>query len=183
MVSENTKMRKEEILNVAEDHMRQGGFKAVSFRDIAAAVGIKSSSVHYHYPHKQDLGEAVVARYGDQFLAALGSPSLKEDTPVQRIEKLGMAYLNSLRDKGTICLGCILGSESGNLPMEVNATVQKFFDQLINWTATALENTEDSKDHARFIIGSYQGAMALSVTLHDPEILAKTIIRVCKSVA
>ena len=52
----------EEILEVAERHMRAGGFDAVSFRDIAAEVGIKSASVHYHFPQKADLGAAVVQR-------------------------------------------------------------------------------------------------------------------------
>ena len=32
--------------------MRRGGFHGFSFRDLAADVGIKSASVHYHFPIK-----------------------------------------------------------------------------------------------------------------------------------
>jgi AcrR family transcriptional regulator len=53
------------ILNAAEARMRLGGFNGFSFRDIAADVGVKSSSVHYHFPTKETLAAAVIHRYTD----------------------------------------------------------------------------------------------------------------------
>jgi len=49
--------------------MRAGGFHACSFREIATDVGIKSASVHHHFPAKADLGAALVARYTARVLA------------------------------------------------------------------------------------------------------------------
>src|ERR1700720_895295 len=43
------------ILDAAERRMQIGGFGGFSFREIAADVGIKSSSVHYHFPTKENL--------------------------------------------------------------------------------------------------------------------------------
>jgi TetR/AcrR family transcriptional repressor of nem operon len=47
------------IMDAAERRMQLGGFGGFSFREIAADVGIKSSSVHYHFPTKEDLAAAV----------------------------------------------------------------------------------------------------------------------------
>jgi TetR/AcrR family transcriptional regulator, transcriptional repressor for nem operon len=50
----------EAIMDAAELRMRGGGFNGFSFREIADDVGIKSSSVHYHFPTKEKLAAAVV---------------------------------------------------------------------------------------------------------------------------
>ncbi len=41
---------KTQIVDAAERRMQRGGFGGFSFREIAADVGIKSSSVHHHFP-------------------------------------------------------------------------------------------------------------------------------------
>ena len=51
------------ILDAAERRMRIGGFGGFSHREIAAEVGVKSSSVHYHFPTKDKLAAAAVRRY------------------------------------------------------------------------------------------------------------------------
>ncbi|MFT5578547.1 MAG: TetR/AcrR family transcriptional repressor of nem operon, partial [Paraglaciecola psychrophila] len=65
---------KEELLKVAQLKVRSGGYNSFSFRELAAEVGIKSASVHYHFPTKSDLGAAVAHQYTDEFLKALGDP-------------------------------------------------------------------------------------------------------------
>ena len=60
------------ILSSAEARMRRGGFHGFSFRDLAADVGIKSASVHYHFPTKADLGVNLMRNYQEQMLAAFG---------------------------------------------------------------------------------------------------------------
>ena len=47
--------------------MRDAGVVTMSFRDLAGDVGIKSACVHYHFPTKSDLGEALVDRYSRLF--------------------------------------------------------------------------------------------------------------------
>ena len=45
--------------------MQAGGFGGFSFLEIAADVGIKSSSVHSHFPTKEDLAAAIVRRWAE----------------------------------------------------------------------------------------------------------------------
>ena len=69
-----TNSKRDAILDIAEAMIRNAGFNAFSTRDVANAVGIKSASVHYHFPTKADMGVAVTERYTSRFLEQLGDP-------------------------------------------------------------------------------------------------------------
>ena len=71
------------ILEAAEARLRSDGYGAVSFRDLANDVGVKSASVHYHFPRKEDLGVAVVKAYTEKVFAALGM-AMHARTPQDR---------------------------------------------------------------------------------------------------
>ncbi|MCH5688600.1 TetR/AcrR family transcriptional regulator [Niabella sp. W65] len=51
---------REHIINTADALIRDKGYNAFSFVDIAQVVGIKKPSVHHHFPRKTDLGIAVI---------------------------------------------------------------------------------------------------------------------------
>ena len=59
------------LMDLAEAHIRNAGYGGFSFRDLAAEIGIKSASVHHHFPTKATMAAAVARRYGDRFLAAV----------------------------------------------------------------------------------------------------------------
>ncbi len=63
--------KKEELLKVAENKVRKGGYNNFSFREIANEVGIKSASVHYHFPTKADLGAELAHQYTDAFFSGI----------------------------------------------------------------------------------------------------------------
>ena len=42
----------ERLMDLAEAHIRNAGYGGFSFRDLAAEIGIKSASVHHHFPTK-----------------------------------------------------------------------------------------------------------------------------------
>ena len=169
MKKETYSAKASEILDVAEAHMRKGGFDAVSFRDLAAAVGVKSASVHYYFPQKADLGKAVVARYKERVVAALGDP-FDNRTPIAKLKQLFVVYSTALRDGDSVCLCCMLGAEARYLPADVAAEVRLFFESMTNWTrdalATDLPKTKATAT-ATHIISALQGAMVLSVALGD----------------
>lgn len=173
-----------EILDAAERHMRQGGFDAVSFRDLAAEVGIKSASVHYHFPQKADLGEAVVRRYAGRVLGHLGRPDDPTETVKTRIARLCGAYRQALLGEGLACLCCVLGAEFPDLPDPVAKAVGGFFDAMLAWTETALEtaagNTHDARQAAH-IVASLQGAMILAMSTGCPDHLSDITERILVS--
>ena len=55
----------ERLMDLAESHMRNAGYGGFSFRHLAAEIGIKSASVHHHFPTKATMAAAVARRYAD----------------------------------------------------------------------------------------------------------------------
>ncbi|MFT5510332.1 MAG: TetR/AcrR family transcriptional repressor of nem operon, partial [Hyphomicrobiaceae bacterium] len=74
----------DKVLDAAEGAMRARGYHAVSFRELADDIGIKSSSVHYHFPQKDDLGVALIERYSKRVLAELNRRSEESKNPNDR---------------------------------------------------------------------------------------------------
>ena len=70
----NTKEKiQETALSMFSDH----GYDPVSIRDICGAVGIKESTVYYHFKNKQDILDSLFARFEEHvnsLLAVLQSP-------------------------------------------------------------------------------------------------------------
>jgi len=154
--------RSDDILDYAEREMRKNGFDAVSFRDIASAIGIKSASVHYHFPTKADLGEAVTKRYAERFVSSLGRPDDPAETVVDRMARLADAYVSAYDVEGSACLCTVLGSVGAHLPEGASKEVKAFYDNLLAWIATARKTAKRDLSPALFI-SILQGAMVLAI--------------------
>ena len=66
--------KKAALLQAAENKVRLGGYSNFSFRELATEIGIKSASVHYHFPTKADLGAELAHQYTNAFMLVLGDP-------------------------------------------------------------------------------------------------------------
>src|SRR6202008_1598325 len=76
------------IMDAAERRMQAGGFGGFSFREIAEDVGIKSSSVHYHFPAKENLAAAVVRRWAEKAFEHLDEQLRTEPDPARALAKM-----------------------------------------------------------------------------------------------
>ncbi len=54
---------KQKIMDVSLELFSQKGFSAVSIRDICARVGIKESSIYYHFKNKQAIFDVLLERF------------------------------------------------------------------------------------------------------------------------
>lgn len=168
--------RAEQVLDAAEQRMRAGGYHAVSFRDVAVDVGIRSASVHHHFPQKADLVVALVERYRERFLFKL--QAAQDGRPAERLRAFCDAYRQAFRAEDAICLCGMLGAESRGLPDRVGAAIRKFFAANIAWVAEALPaDTPQSQRHAEAasIVAALQGAMILAATFRDRKLLDAVI--------
>ena len=159
-----------EILDVAERYMRRGGFSAVSFREIAMEVGVKSASVHYHFPQKSDLGRALVRRYTKNIMAHLGDPFADNAAVTDGISRLAQAYKAALLNGDSVCLCTKLGAEIRHLPEDVATEVRQFFTSVLGWATETLAvhmGPAQAADMAAQTISTLQGAMVLAVALDD----------------
>ncbi|MEM1385768.1 MAG: helix-turn-helix domain-containing protein [Pseudomonadota bacterium] len=91
--------RRDRILDIAEHLAPRRGYHGFSFRDVAAGVGVKSASVHHHFPTKSDLTAALADRYRTRFLGMLGEPSGPE-----ALRLLVAGYRAALVEADAMCL-------------------------------------------------------------------------------
>ncbi|WP_298839934.1 TetR/AcrR family transcriptional regulator [uncultured Roseobacter sp.] len=161
---------RELLMDEAERGVRSGGYNAVSFRDLADALGIKSASVHYHFRKKEDLGVALVDRYSKRFFEALDAQAEIARTPEDRIRAYCRTYRDALTSSDAICLCGMLGAETSGLPEAVSSAVREFFEENLAWLRGSLSaHMTDHDAHARsaHILATLQGAMMLSHNMDD----------------
>ncbi|WP_120500825.1 TetR/AcrR family transcriptional regulator [Roseovarius sp. EL26] len=167
-----------QILDLAERAIRLRGYHAVSFRDLADEMGIKSASIHYHFRQKHDLGLAVVDRYATRIADLIG-PAGALDWP-EALRAFCDVYKDALYQSDLQCLCSILASESSGLPDEVADRVAEFFRNNINWLMASLpDNISDKRSQALAAQTAVQGAMTVAVSLKDYSVMDLTIERLC----
>ena len=81
---------KESILKLADHLIKAKGYNAFSFHDLSKAIGIKTASIHYHFPTKSDLGIAIIQDHIRR-LAVL-KDSLAGKDPVTRLKGFFSIY-------------------------------------------------------------------------------------------
>ncbi|MEP1448556.1 MAG: TetR/AcrR family transcriptional regulator [Paraglaciecola sp.] len=161
--------KKEALLKAAEDKVRQGGYSNFSFRELADQVGIKSASVHYHFPTKADLGAELAHQYTNSFLAALGDPASIKASNINPIDVYTGLFRSALITDDKMCLCGLLGAQSESLPDKVRLEVKRFFNENLAWlTAAHTANGEDNPAQAAITtISLLEGAMMISKALND----------------
>ena len=132
------------ILDVAQDLCQRVGFNGFSYRDIASELGIKTSSIHYHYPTKGKLGEALLIRYRGEFTSALANLSAETRDPTKRIQRFGEVLGGALKDKNKLCLCVMLASELETIEPAMQTQVRSFFEDAERWLAGALSEGKES---------------------------------------
>jgi TetR/AcrR family transcriptional repressor of nem operon len=138
------------ILDAAEKRIRVGGFNGFSFREIAADVGIKSSSVHYHFYTKEELTAAVVRRYTEWASNFIDEALLVEPDPVKAWTKAFRGTIVA----GTMCPCIVMGAASQDLPPSVAAEVRRFFEMHAKKMADAGLDPESASELLATITGA-----------------------------
>jgi TetR/AcrR family transcriptional regulator, transcriptional repressor for nem operon len=156
------------ILDAAEKRMREGGFHACSFREIADDVGIKSASVHYHFRTKADLAKSLVARYETKVLKAIGDPEDERDLAV-KLEAMRGAFRSGLRRGDGMCLCGVLATELHSLPSPVGTATRRYFAACNDWLARAFAGASVAEPHRMALqwTALLQGAMLQAIALGD----------------
>lgn len=167
--------KREELLLAAEKRVRMGGYDNFSFRDLAADVGIKSASVHYHFPTKAALGAELVKTYTQRFFDTLGEPTQLNgefDDPIT-------AYINMFKSALLVdqqmCMCGLLGAETDGLPNEVKQQTKHFFETNIKWLEKAFAMTssgskKSNTKQAIRLLCALEGALLVSKSLQDSSV-------------
>ncbi len=169
-MSETIPMR-DQILSAAEKRVRAVGFNAVSFRDVASDVGIKSSSIHYHFPQKEDLGVHLVTGYRERFQARLQMIDRRSPSPREAIQAFILLYDEALVIGSSVCLCAILSAEANSLPERVATGIRDFFTVNVDWLCKVHDRMDSTAGlfAPLEIIAALEGAMIVSSAMKTRE--------------
>lgn len=93
----------DEIRQAATDLLlSRGGEAGVSIRAVADAVGVTPPSIYLHFKDKEELLDAVCARYFEQFDAVMMAASASCEDVVERGLAQGLAYVRFAIDNPVI---------------------------------------------------------------------------------
>jgi TetR/AcrR family transcriptional repressor of nem operon len=172
----------ERILDIAERLVQLRGFSNVSYADVARELGITTASLHYHFPSKAELGQALITRYAERFFAALHRIDHDLGTAHSKLEAYTGLYADVLRDQ-RMCMCGILAAEYQTLPEPMRGAVIRFFDDNQKWLVAVLDqghadrtlNVTGSTDEiAHSIISTLEGAMLIARPYDDLAIFNST---------
>jgi TetR/AcrR family transcriptional regulator, transcriptional repressor for nem operon len=172
---------KAKLLETAAALAQTRGFNGFSFHDLADANNIRTASIHYHFPTKLDLGQALIKRYTEEFEAALGY--VDEGKPEERLKHYVGLFRRTLVKK-RMCLCGMIGAEAAGLPREMGAAVQAFFDLNEKWLTLLFQRMDLTKSEAQsralLTFAGLEGAMILArngENLDAFDKVAKAIVR------
>ena len=173
----NTESTRTQIVQHAQRLIQERGYNGFSYRDLAALIGIKTSSIHYYFPQKENLVLAVVQEYLARWHAAMRDI----DSGLTADAKL-RAYVDAHRRTfcGTerICLGAALAADVASMPACVRQALQDFYAANENWLAALLEQGAregslrvpgDVRTAARALYAALQGSLVSARLFKNSE--------------
>jgi TetR/AcrR family transcriptional repressor of nem operon len=152
------------LMDLAEARMREAGYHGFSFRDIGADAGITSASVHHHFPTKAGLAAAIMQRHKARFAASVAPRPGETEQDVAAAYRA--AFRDALHDTGGMCLGGMLGAESGGLPPLLHEEVEQFFQNCIADLASRIGGP-DAHNRAFAIMALLEGGLILAQVYKD----------------
>lgn len=158
------------ILDAAEHYTQTRGYNGFSYRDIQNDLGIKTSSIHYYFPTKQDLAVAMVARYIEHYKISLKEFGESDASALEKLEKLGDVFL-AIANQDKFCLYGMLMSDVIAMPEVVVEYLTEFFDISKLWISNIIRegilagdirSTTNPDDAAAHYLASLEGGLLIA---------------------
>lgn len=169
---------KEQLVDRSAAVFLERGFNAASVNDIVQAAGVPKGSFYNHFVSKEALAIEVLRRYVDDLgLRELAEPA---GSPLEQLR----AHLKTnieARNAAGIEYGCLLGNLSTDavaLNEGLREAVTQGFSRWFDAVASAIGRAQaageiatdaDPETLARYIVASFEGAIAQAKTLRSGE--------------
>jgi AcrR family transcriptional regulator len=162
---------REQIVQLADNLIREKSYNAFSFYDISKSIGIKTSSIHYYFPSKSDLGVAVIEQYINKINC------YENQSPMENLEKFFSIY-STVKNENKVCLFGSLAPDFNTLDEKMQTALKLFSDAMIKWVSHFLEEGRKSnlfqfegspRTKALMIIGNMISIVLLSRLTNDED--------------
>jgi TetR/AcrR family transcriptional repressor of nem operon len=158
------------ILDVAERLLQVRGYNGFSYADVAGELGVTRAALHYHFPGKAELGQALIERYAARFSESLAQLDAAAPDAAAKLRGYVALYSDVL-DADRMCLCGMLAAEHRTLPDPLQKAVSDFFAANTRWLHEVFE--EGCADGtlrcpgtagatASMVLGALEGAMLIA---------------------
>jgi TetR/AcrR family transcriptional repressor of nem operon len=165
------------ILDVAEGLLQTRGYNGFSYADVAGELGITRAALHYHFPGKAELGQALITRYAERFATALADLDAAATSAPTTLAGYVDLYAQVL-SRRRMCLCGMLAAEYLTLPPAMQSGVTTFFDESSAWLQAVLQRGREegtlafagaAPDTAAMVMGGLEGALLITRMSGDVE--------------
>lgn len=164
------------ILDTGLEFLQSRGLNGFSFRDISDRVGVKSASIHYHFPTKFDLALAILTRINAGFERALSDIDAGRGSASEKLEAFCDLFLDTYGDAGRLCPFCMVAVAQVSAPREVVDEARGFWRRGELWLTGVLEAGRASGELefvtpageiARTYVSALEGALIIARAFED----------------
>ncbi len=169
---------RQKLTKIALSKVQKAGLRGLSFRTLADEVGIKSSSVHYHFPEKADLAQALIEQYSAAFTSQLETISAGGGSLMRKLSRF-MDVIESVASSDSVCLCGMLAAELESLSAENRYALKRFFADMEDWLAreiaahqAELSTSLEPHQLAKVMVSGVEGALIVGRVHGSTEHLA-----------
>lgn len=168
---------KTKILDLAEHLTQTKGFNGFSYLDLADGIGIKSSSIHYHFRAKADLAFALVERIHEVHSCAFMAMDKDLNTPKKRLRALIDFFQGYVQDQ-KFCLCGMMAAELEGISPAVRNRLKAYFQDFQAWLTKQFKamGQSDASNRALGFISALEGSLLLARLEGDPNIVNRALI-------
>jgi len=167
------------IADTFQSMVMQRGFNAVSYGDLAKELGIRTASIHYHFPTKAELGATVLTRYRDNFKNTWAEVDADDPQSYVRAYESFMGPVRPVSDmEGVSCLFGVMGATHKTLCPNIQCILADFFVEQELWLARVFKGGRDkgvfhfqgsATGFAKLFASALQGAMVIKKSTNNPK--------------
>lgn len=172
-------LMKEKILRVAQRLIQTRGYNGFSFKDVAHEVGIRTSSIHYHFASKAELGFSLIKFHREEVEKHLLSINAQhQGDHAKALRAFSDIFVTALDDQKKLCFCSMLVHELQALPEGARGELKKTFLMFELWLENMLSSGRDQNafafdgepaSMARQMLAAWEGAAMLAKAFNEPE--------------
>lgn len=159
--------KRQQLEAIATEAVQTSGLASLSFRTLAERGGVKSSSVHYYFPAKDDLAQALIEGYAAEFQHELARIGAAKVSLRQKLERFVDIFGTVLSD-GKLCLCGAMAAEVAALDGTSKALLKRYFHDAERWVEAILDaHAEEvttplaAQQLARILMSGLEGAILI----------------------
>lgn len=168
----------DKIIGSALVMVQQRGFSGFSFRDIATEIGIKTASIHYHFPTKPDLARAILNEVRTGFQLELNRIDREFNDSQEKLKAFIRIFDATFGDGDRLCPFCMVACAQDGVPNYVTQEVRAFWSTGEQWVAaqisagqlTGVFNSAVSPvTSGRVLVAMLEGAMVTARAFNEKD--------------